>query len=51
MEKFKEYIEDFGGLDPILDICGIDPVEVLNILYLEYKFNPEDLEGAFSDDD
>lgn len=51
MEKFEQYIQDFGGIDPILDICNIDPVKVLHVLYQEYLFNPEELEGAFSDDD
>lgn len=50
VEKFEEYLEDFGSLDVICEICEIDRLEVLNLLYEEFLFDPKKLESSFGDD-
>lgn len=46
-QQFEQFLQDFGGLDPILSVCDIDPVQVLRLMYDEGLFNPEDLTGAY----
>jgi hypothetical protein len=50
VKKFEDYLQDFGSLDVILDICEIDPLEVLNLLYDEFMFDPNKLERVYEDD-
>jgi hypothetical protein len=47
--EFEQYLQDFGGLDPILSVCDIDPVKALIALYEANLFNPEDIIGAYDE--
>lgn len=47
--QFEQYIQDFGGLDPILSVCDIDPVKVLILMYENGMFNPEDFIGVYDE--
>lgn len=44
---FEQFLQDFGGIDPILSVCDIDPVKVLKLMYEDGMFNPEDLTGVY----
>lgn len=47
--QFEQFLQDFGGLDPILSVCDIDPVKVLRLMFEDGMFNPEDLIGVYDD--
>ena len=47
VEKFEDYLNDFGGLDAICEACEIDPLQVLHLLYEEFMFDPKKLEAAY----
>ena len=48
-EQSEQFLQDFGGIDPILSVCDIDPLKVLWLMYEDGMFNPEDLTGAYNE--